>query len=304
MNTILVIDDSPDIHALLQVRLRDEGCELLQTLEPETALELALANAPDLVLLDVDMPGISGFEVCRRFKSNPLTAHIPIIFLSGMLDQAAKVQGLDLGAVDYVTKPFDPVELRARVRSALRIKLLQDQLIALARIDDLTRMWNRSYLDSRLDQELAAAQRSGRPVSLIMLDADHFKRINDEHGHAAGDTVLRAIGLRVNASLRRADAGCRYGGEEFALLLPSVDAPTAFATAERIRLAIKEGPIEVGSVWLSVTASLGVVGTDDFDSLHEVTAAELLKRADAALYEAKRRGRDQVCRYAELTAQA
>jgi diguanylate cyclase (GGDEF)-like protein len=298
---ILVVDDSPDIQALLKVRLRGERADLVQTLESEKALDLALTHSPDLVLLDVDMPGVTGFEVCKRLKANPKTAMIPVIFLSGKLDQATKVEGLDLGAVDYVTKPFDPVELRARVRSALRIKHLQDQLIALARIDELTGLWNRAYLDSRLDQELASSRRSGLPLSLIMLDADHFKRINDNYGHAAGDTVLRAIGLRVQATLRRSDVGCRYGGEEFVLLLPGVDSVAACIAAERVRTVMKETPIESDDVYLTVTVSLGVVATDDLGP-DAATSRSLLECADAALYEAKRSGRDKVCRYIDLRA--
>jgi PleD family two-component response regulator len=196
---ILVVDDSPDIQALLKVRLRGERAELVQTLESEKALDLALAHSPDLVLLDVDMPGVTGFEVCKQLKANPKTAMIPVIFLSGKLDQATKVEGLDLGAVDYVTKPFDPVELRARVRSALRIKHLQDQLIALARIDELTGLWNRAYLDSRLDQEIASSRRSGSPLSLIMLDADHFKRVNDPaRDRFAHPSDVASVGCRVS----------------------------------------------------------------------------------------------------------
>ncbi|MEY4579381.1 MAG: Response regulator PleD [Pseudomonadota bacterium] len=301
--TILIIDDSPDIHALLRVRLRDEGAELIPTADPLQALPLALAHQPDLVLLDVDMPGRSGFEVCKELKAHPETAPIPIIFLSGKLDQATKVAGLDLGAIDYVTKPFDPVELRARVRSGLRIKSLQDQLVALARVDALTGLWNRAYLDSRLAQEIAQARRSGRPLSLVMCDVDHFKRVNDTHGHTTGDAVLRSIGARLLASLRTSDVACRFGGEEFAVILPGIDAAGAAAAAERIRAVIAATPIDTGTLSLTVTASLGYADSDSFASDVDLMPAQLIEHADAALYAAKRAGRNRVCR-AEAKTQA
>jgi diguanylate cyclase (GGDEF)-like protein len=293
--SILIVDDSPDIHALLRVRLRDEGVELIQTLDPTQALSLALLHGPDLVLLDVDMPGRSGFDVCQELKTNPSTAPIPIIFLSGKLDQATKIAGLDFGAIDYVTKPFDPAELRARVRSGLRIKSLQDQLLALARIDELTGLWNRAYLNSRLEQELAAARRSQRPLSLVMCDVDHFKRVNDTYGHSAGDVVLRSIAGRIQASLRASDVACRYGGEEFALILPGIDADGAGVAAERIREAVAATPVDAGPASLQMTVSLGFVDSALFAPL-EPTPGGLIEHADAALYAAKRGGRNRACR--------
>lgn len=295
--TILIVDDSPDIHALLRVRLRDEDVQLIQTVDPAQSIPLALEHAPDLVLLDVDMPRTSGFDVCKQLKAHPDTAAIPIIFLSGKLDQATKVAGLDLGAIDYVTKPFDPVELRARVRSGLRIKSLQDQLLALARIDELTGLWNRAYMNSRLAQECAAANRSGRPLSLLMCDVDHFKRVNDTHGHATGDAVLRSIAARLTASLRTTDVACRYGGEEFAVILPGIDASGAGTAAERIRQAIATAPVDTGALSLAVSVSLGFSCSDELTPLlEEIAPSPLIERADAALYTAKRSGRNRVCR--------
>jgi two-component system cell cycle response regulator len=295
--SILIVDDSADIQALLKVRLRAEGVELHRTLDPTQALQLALTHAPDVVLLDVDMPGRSGFDVCKELKANPITATIPIIFLSGNLDQATKVAGLDLGAVDYITKPFDPVELRARVRSALRIKELQDQLVKLARIDELTGLWNRAYLDSRLTQEIAGTRRTGLRLGLVMLDLDHFKKVNDEHGHPAGDTVLRVMAARLLTALRNTDIACRYGGEEFALILPGADLTGAEIVAGRIREVIAETPISVGRVTLAITASLGFAVYEDLGLPPEATAENLLKSADSALYTAKRTGRNRVCSY-------
>lgn len=294
---ILIVDDSPDIHALLRVRLRDEDVQLIQTVEPTQTVALALEHAPDLVLLDVEMPGVSGFEVCKQLKEQPDTAAVPIIFLSGKLDQATKVAGLDLGAIDYVTKPFDPVELRARVRSGLRIKSLQDQLLALARIDELTGLWNRAYLNSRLTQECSASTRSGRPLSLVMCDVDHFKKVNDTHGHAAGDAVLRAIATRILSSLRTSDVACRYGGEEFAVILPGVEGKGAEVAAERIRQTIAASPVDAGSLSLDLSVSLGFACSDQMSPLlNDLAPTTLIEHADAALYAAKRGGRNRVCR--------
>ncbi|MET0387235.1 MAG: diguanylate cyclase [Polyangiales bacterium] len=295
--TILIVDDSPDIHALLTVRLRDERAELCHTLDPLQALPLAHQHSPDLVLLDVDMPGRSGFDVCRDLKNDPQTAAIPIIFLSGKLDQATKIAGLDLGAVDYVTKPFDPAELRARVRSALRIKQLQDQLIDLARIDELTGLWNRAYLDTRLTQEVAQARRNGRALSVLMFDVDHFKRINDEHGHPAGDAVLRTIAVRVQQTLRGGDIACRYGGEEFSVILPGTEETGAAILSDRVRELIAAAPMDVGQAALPVTVSVGFASSPDLLAPLELTPATILKCADAALYRAKRTGRNRVCRW-------
>jgi two-component system cell cycle response regulator len=293
--SILIVDDSADIQALLKVRLRDEGVELHRTLDPMQALQLALTLAPDVVLLDVDMPGRSGFDVCKELKANPATATIPIIFLSGNLDQATKVTGLDLGAVDYITKPFDPVELRARVRSALRIKQLQDQLVKLSRIDELTGLWNRVYLDSRLAQELASSRRTGLRLSLLLLDFDNFKELNNEHGRLAGDAVLRAVATRVQSSLRATDTACRYGGEEFALILPGADSPGAEVAASRVREVVAATNIRHARLSLTITASIGFAALEDLGQPSEATAENLLKYAETALFTAKRGGRNRVC---------
>jgi diguanylate cyclase (GGDEF)-like protein len=299
--SILIVDDSADIHALLKVRLRDERAELHQTLDPAQALPLAREHAPDLILLDVDMPGRSGFDVCRELKTDPGTSAIPVIFLSGKLDQATKIAGLDLGAVDYVTKPFDPAELRARVRSALRIKTLQDQLIELARIDELTGLWNRAYLDTRLTQEVAQTRRTNRVLSLLMFDVDHFKRINDAHGHPGGDTVLRTIALRLLSTLRGGDVACRYGGEEFAVILPATDGAGAAVLSERVRELMTATPMDIGPTSLQISVSVGFASNRDLTEPLELTPGNLVKCADSALYQAKRTGRNRVCGWTAST---
>ncbi len=294
--SILVIDDSPDIHKLLDVRLAAEGVTVLHALTPDDGVMIARTELPDLVLLDLEMPGRSGFDVCRELKASPLTEGIAIIFLTGRVDPKTKVAGLDLGAVDYVTKPFDAAELRARVRSALRTKSLQDQLIALAHIDALTRLWNRTYFEARIADELRAVENGGT-LALAILDVDHFKRVNDVHGHLAGDAVLRGIGTRLAAGVRATDVACRYGGEEFVLVLPGLDARAATIAADRVRSLVAATPFDTEGGPLAVTVSLGVAATDT-----PTTPAELLARADEALYDAKRAGRNRVLAWKNLRA--
>src|ERR1700690_502447 len=238
--TVLAIDDSPDIHRILDVRLKPENLVIHHALDAQDGLDQASRLHPDLILLDVDMPLITGFEVCRRLKDDPTLANVPVIFLTGAAEVYTKVQGFDLGAVDYVTKPFDPAELRARVRAALRTKRYHDLLAARSNVDALTGIWNRSYFNQRLGEEIAAAHRYGRVLSLVMVDVDRFKALNDAYGHPFGDQVLQHVGELLHTLLRSADAPCRYGGEEFGLILTETDEDGARNTAERIRVAMSE----------------------------------------------------------------
>jgi two-component system, cell cycle response regulator len=292
--TVLAIDDSPDIHRLLDVRLRPEGLVLHHALSSDEGLAKALATKPDLILLDVDMPVLSGFEVCQRLKNDPATASIPIIFLTGASAVDTKVQGFDLGAVDYVVKPFEPAELRARVRAALRTKRFQDLLAARSHVDGLTGVWNRTYFDQRFGEEIAAAKRYGRDVALIMLDLDHFKSHNDSFGHPFGDQVLQVVGDILHTVLRATDAACRFGGEEFALILTETDERGAQVTAERVRQQIAESAFRPKDRQVHVTASLGVVSSAVFDR-PSLAVSRMVTAADDALYRAKREGRNRVC---------
>ena len=291
--SVLVVDDSPDIHMLVEVRLRPEGVTVHHAEGGAEGLRLARELKPDLILLDVDMPGLSGLEVCRELKRGP-TSVIPVIFLTGAADVQAKVEGFDAGAVDYVTKPFEPTELRARVRAALRTKRYLDLLEARAHIDGLTGLRNRSYFDTRLADELAAARRYGREVALVMLDVDHFKGHNDHHGHPFGDQVLQTLGELLSSSVRSSDAACRYGGEEFALVLTETTGPNALILAERVRERIAALPFKMRGQDVLVTASLGIASTTDFADRTTVTSGPLIALADGALYAAKRAGRNRV----------
>jgi two-component system cell cycle response regulator len=291
---VLAIDDSPDIHRLLEVRLRPEGLVLHHALTADEGLAKAIELKPDLILLDVHLPVLSGLEVCHRLKNDPLTAGIPVIFLTGASAVQTKVQGFDMGAVDYVVKPFEPAELRARVRAALRTKRFQDLLAARSHVDGLTGVWNRTYFNQRFGEEIAAAKRYGRVVSLVMLDLDHFKGHNDSFGHPFGDQVLQAVGDILHAVLRATDAPCRFGGEEFALILTETDEPGAQVTAERVRRQIEQCEFRPKDRQIHVTASLGLASSAMFDAKF-LDVPSLLIAADDALYRAKHEGRNRVC---------
>lgn len=293
--TVLAIDDSPTIHALLAVRLQPEDLLLLHELTASEGLAKVRELKPDLVLLDIDMPDISGFEICRQLKADSHTAAIPVIFLTGQGDVAAKVRGFDLGAIDYVTKPFEPEELRARVRAALRTKRYQDLLATRAQVDALTGMYNRTYFDSRLDEEIAAARRYHRRVSLVMTDIDHFKRLNDGFGHPFGDKVLQDIGEVMTTTLRATDAPCRYGGEEFALILSETGIEAACNAAGLLRARIAALQFKQKGALVVVTASFGVASTETYSDPSILEPRMLIEAADSALYRAKQAGRNRVC---------
>ncbi len=286
---ILIIDDSPDAVAVARARLKPEGHEILSAGGGRDGLSMAASKSPDLILLDVDMPDMSGFEVCQWLKADDALNPIPVIFVSGSAGAESKVKGLDLGAVDYVTKPFDAFELRARVRAALRTKHLQDILRDRAMIDPLTELANRRAFDERLRQEWERAIRYSARLSLIMADIDHFKSVNDQHGHSAGDDVLRQVAHRLSKELRTSDMLFRYGGEEFAVVLPETVSASALDVADRLRTGVCGEPVQVGTKTLTVTVSLGVA-----DSEGASCADLLIHAADESLYQAKSAGRNCV----------
>lgn len=285
---VLVIDDSEAIHALLRARLSPEPIVLHFAGGGDEGLRRAAELLPDLILLDVDMPAPDGFEVCRRLKSDPRTQAIPVVFLSGATSTEEKIKGLELGATDYVTKPFDAAELRARVRASLRTKYLLDLLSRKAMIDGLTGLWNRTYFESRLNGELSLARRARQPLACVMLDLDHFKQINDEYGHPFGDEVLRGVGQLLGETCRAEDVVCRYGGEEFIVLAPNTAASAATELAERIRAALESFVWTCRGKQVKITASLGVA------DLRNAPPPSILELADAALYQAKHAGRNRV----------
>jgi len=287
---VLVIDDSVDVHRLLQARLRSEPLELVQATSGEAGLQIARDRNPAIALLDLDMPKMDGFEGLRSLKEDPVTLNIPVIVLSGLQSPHDKVAAFDLGAVDYVTKPFDLTELKVRVRSALRVHQLLDMLSKRAQVDGLTGLYNRAHFDQRWPEAIATAKRHGRPLSIAMLDVDHFKSINDTYGHPAGDAVLQEVAEIVQHSSRASDIACRYGGEEFVIIMPDTTAEDARVLCDRIRTTLEQ------TNWVkhperTVTCSLGIAGCDGGSG---PDADEWLTKADQALYRAKTSGRNRV----------
>lgn len=287
---VLVIDDSQDVHRLLRARLRSEDLDLISADNGADGIAAARAKAPAIVLLDLDMPDVDGFEVLRALKDDRRTLEIPVIVLSGLQNAQDKVTAFDLGAVDYITKPFDLMELRCRVRAALRLHFLVQMLSQRAQIDGLTGLWNRAFFDRRWDEEFARSERHQRSVALAMLDLDHFKSINDTYGHPAGDTVLQVFSKTIQRESRNTDISCRYGGEEFALIMPDTTPADAAGVCERIRAAV------AAVTWSrhperTVTVSAGVAGGVPIAG---VTAEQWIEAADRQLYAAKRSGRNKV----------
>jgi diguanylate cyclase (GGDEF)-like protein len=284
---ILVIDDSPAIHALLAARLKSEPVNLHFAANGTDGLKMAETLAPDLILLDVDMPDPNGFEVCRRLKLNEVLANTPIVFLTGAGTTEEKIRGLELGALDYITKPFDPAELRARVRAALRLKFMMDLLARKAQIDALTGLWNRRYFDQRFEAELSLACRGKRPLAVLMIDLDRFKSINDNHGHPAGDEMLRRIAQVLAQSVRTEDVVCRYGGEEFAIIAPGISSGAA-DLSERLRAVVEGHEVMIAGKRVPMTVSIGWAASA------ASPGQSLLQFADAALGRAKKAGRNRV----------
>lgn len=293
--TVLAIDDSPEIHQLLKVRLKNLDVELAHADDGFSGYDTAVEKHPDLILLDVMMPDASGFDICRKLKSTPATQNIPVIFLTGASDVDQKVLGFDVGAVDYIQKPFDPAELNARVRAALRTKRFQDMLAQRAMIDGLTGLWNRAHFDQRMHEEISATARYDRPLSLIMMDVDKFKNLNDTHGHPFGDEVLQAVGDVLQAGARTSDWPCRYGGEEFGVILRETDLDGAIVMAERLRESVQQLKLRNKSQDVAVTASFGVSSSELCMNPCELSRQWMIEAADKALYAAKEGGRNRVC---------
>jgi diguanylate cyclase (GGDEF)-like protein len=301
---ILVVDDLRENLYFLQELLELEEYQVLCASHGQEALLIIEENNPDLILLDLMMPKISGIEVCEKLKSNPKFQEIPIIFLTASHESEHLIQAFKAGAADYITKPFNLPELFARVRTHLELKLTRDQLKTaleeqkklsqklekLATIDSLTEIPNRRYFLDLANKELQRTQRYGQEFSLLMLDLDYFKNVNDTYGHAAGDEVLIQMTKTTTNCLRNVDIFGRLGGEEFAILLPQTCKQQAEYVAERIRKNVAETSVETPDALITITLSIGITIYQKEDQKIE----DILKRADQALYEAKAQGRNRV----------
>jgi diguanylate cyclase (GGDEF)-like protein len=294
--TILVAEDSLVVRAVVRRHLEAQGYDVLEAEDGPAALQRCRAEQPDVVLLDVEMPGLTGYQVLEALKADSELSLIPVVFLTGRTSTEDVVAGLALGAHDYLKKPFEPAELIARVSSAVRLKAVQDELRArnaeldrLSRTDTLTGVHNRRHVEEHLDQHASAARRHGQELSAIMLDIDHFKAINDAFGHAAGDAVLQEFARRLGTILRAEDIGARWGGEEFLVILPYTDLEGAAVLGERFRASVADEPFVVPpGQTISVTVSGGCASGGGEDP------EQLVRDADAALYDAKQSGRNRV----------
>lgn len=291
--TVLAIDDMPANLKLLGEILKPEYRFLVATSGAQ-GLELASSKQPDLILLDVMMPEMDGYEVCRQLKANPLTQSIPVIFITAMKEETDEEKGLEIGAIDYITKPFSPSIVRIRVRNHLELKRYHDLLANQAVTDGLTRIANRRQFDKWLEREWRLAIRRQAPIALILGDIDHFKLFNDHYGHPEGDECLKAVAKALTSGLRRpSELLARYGGEEFACILPESDLAGALHFANNLLEHVQNVriPHEKSTTSDIVTMSLGVACMSP--QLGDASE-RLIQAADEKLYEAKRNGRNQV----------
>ncbi len=291
-DSILIIDDDRKTHEALDRELGSSMGTILHCESPEDGLRTATQRNPSLILLDINMPRMDGLKVCRHLKERESTRDIPVLFLTVDHNVQHIAKALECGGSDYIMKPFNPVELRARVRAALRTKEMIELLRQQARIDALTGVTNRAGLDEGLASSVSLFNRSGRPVSLLMLDIDHFKQVNDKFGHGVGDEVLRAVGETLRSCGRPSDAPCRFGGDEFAVILEGTDRAGARIAAARILESIQaiEVPSRTGTI--HVRASGGLASSCDLPAGFD--PEDLLKAADEALLQAKAQGRNRL----------
>jgi len=305
---ILIVDDHEDNIELLRARLAARGYAIESAMDGEQAIAAVAKSPPDLILLDVMMPRIDGFEVVRRLKADKSLPFIPIILQTALDSTEHKVEGLDAGADDYITKPINFAELEARVKSMLRIKALQNaleererelselngRLLKMAQTDALTGLDNRRYVEERLEEMFGHSRRLREPLAVVLCDLDRFKSVNDTYGHQAGDAVLKQLARILKQEAREIDRVGRYGGEEFMLLLPGTVLDAAVTFAERVRKAVETHTFTFDGGTLQRTMSCGVAAwphprIEDCDAL--------VKAADDALYVAKETGRNRVIRF-------
>lgn len=286
MNKILIVDDNEKTRTMLKRHLKKEKYEIFEAKDGFEALRIVETDNPGVILLDVMMPEISGMDVCRRIRARHDSELFHIIMLTGVATAESKVSGLDMGADDYVTKPFDIEELLARVRVGFRS--VANRKLAL--IDNLTQVYNKNFFTAYLEKAIEQAYRYNHDFSLILTDIDRFKKVNDTYGHLAGDKILTEMGSLLNLFCRGSDVAVRWGGEEFIIVMPETNISGGAVLAEKIRVAVAAHDFPVVS---RITSSFGVA------TLTEHGAAKLLKDADDALYMAKQNGRNQVVTYSE-----
>jgi len=307
-NIILIVDDIPENVQILGSILKNQGYSFAFAESGQETFEILKKIIPDLILLDIMLPDIDGFEICEAIKENEQTKDIPIIFLSAKTQMEDKVKAFSLGAVDYITKPYEALEVIARVQTHIRMKKYQDMIIRyneqlmtlnqelekekkkleiISVTDYLTGLYNRRYIFKRISEEIERFHRYGDVFSIIIFDLDHFKDINDHYGHIVGDEVLKKFADTIQAQLRITDMAGRYGGEEFILLLPKTELEQAYSLGLRISREIKKISWKYEGLLLTVSGGTAEINNSDNES-------SLLNRADENLYTAKNNGRDRI----------
>lgn len=292
--TILIVDDARENINFLAKLLKD-NFKIRVATSGEKALEISFSDSPpDLILLDIVMPEIDGYEVCKRLKASFFTKSIPVIFITGKTNEEDEIYGFSLGAVDYITKPFSPIIVKARINTHAELKRYREYLESISYLDGLTGIPNRRKFDEQFELMWNIAKRDHIPISIIMIDIDHFKLYNDYYGHQAGDECLVQVAQGLSEVIvRKTDLIARYGGEEFVCILPNTDETAAFIIAENLRTNIIK--LQIPHMKVNdeniLTISLGVATS--IPEMKDSDYSELIKDADHALYKSKKNGRNK-----------
>lgn len=286
VSSILVVDDDPEVNQLIEFILLDEGYNVTTASSGNEVLHFENLRFIDLILLDINMPGLNGYEICSKLKESYKTKDIPIIFLTGRTLPEDKIKGFSCGALDYITKPFNGTEMVTRVKTHLELKHNKDLLKKMALIDGLTRLYNHTTIHEKLSEEIVNSKQHNTDLSLIMFDLDNLKFVNEKFGHKVGDDVLVKVSSLIREIIREKDIAGRYGGEKFIIILPGTDHISAYHIAEKIRDSVK------GLYWsinnFNITVSGGV------HSLDNETVNEFIEKTEMLLCKAKSRGRDRI----------